>query len=123
MWLTGAATLAFALLACSSGDHGDEAGDVHHEDGGGDAFDEHHDAAQTEASAQDALAETGAGEVGDGGLDAAADAPTEADSTASNVCSPPCGAGTVCCLDQHGHNPSCLAGTSCPPPYQTPDGG
>jgi hypothetical protein len=32
---------------------------------------------------------------------------------ASAICSPPCGTGEVCCTDQHGHFPGCVAGDSC----------
>lgn len=52
------------------------------------------------------------------------DAPTAGDATAEDVpgemrsadgavCSPACGAGQVCCTDQHGHFPACRAGSAC----------
>ena len=56
---------------------------------------------------------------------ASLDAPTAGDATTEDVpgdvrdadgatCSPPCGAGQVCCTDQHGHFPACRAGSACP---------
>ena len=56
---------------------------------------------------------------------ASLDAPTGGDATAENlpgdvrggdgaVCSPACGTGQVCCTDQHGHFPTCRAGSACP---------
>lgn len=32
----------------------------------------------------------------------------------ANGCDPPCGAGSICCTDQHGHFPQCVDGASCP---------
>jgi len=34
-----------------------------------------------------------------------------------------CGDGQVCCLDQHGHNPTCIDGLECLSPLQPADGG
>lgn len=51
----------------------------------------------------------------DGGHAAAVDGSTADLLEAGNaVCSPPCGAGEVCCADQHGHFPACRTGLACP---------
>lgn len=41
------------------------------------------------------------------------DLPVDARAADGATCNPPCGAGEVCCTDQHGHFPACRAGSTC----------
>ncbi len=77
-----------ALAACSGGDPGPErrAGDG----GGGDA---------------------GAGGTGSGGAGGSAGG-AACGTPCGETC---CGSGEICCVDQHGHNPTCIAADVCPP--------
>ena len=95
--------LACALLiatvpACNDSD------DVHHED----------------ASTEDAtgLDDSSPNDSEASLLDHAGDALCSA--TCGSVC---CESDQICCLDQHGHNPTCVAGAQCVPPLQPIDGG
>lgn len=86
-------------------------------DGGGDGG--HHE----DASAADAARNDSELEAGDALVDVSV-----SDGVADASCSAACGTACceldqVCCLDQHGHNPSCVAGSQCVPPLQPIDGG
>jgi hypothetical protein len=92
------AALASALMACSS-----DGSDPH---GHTDAGEERADGAAPEAGAGDAA------EMPDRPVDALSDAPADAGADGA-TCTPPCGAGQVCCTDTHGHFPTCRAGSVC----------
>jgi len=57
--------------------------------------------------------------------DTGADTGSMADSQAesSGACSPGCGPSEICCVDQHGHFPRCVAGAECTTPLEPPDAG
>jgi hypothetical protein len=81
--------------ACSS------SGDAHGHDGSvADASEE-----RGTADAQESRLDAGIAGDGEVAADAAADGP---------ACTLACPADQICCLDVHGHNPTCVQGTQCP---------
>ncbi len=86
--VTGAVTLFIAVSACtsSSDDHG-------------------HDAADGGVDAPDSAAPES------GSVDASPDVPGTPDAAA---CTPACSVNEVCCVDAHGHFPTCRPGPTCP---------
>lgn len=92
LWILTIAVVCGALSACST-----ESPDPH---GHADAAEERQDVTADATPPLDRAAE---------------DAPTDGARDAGGaMCSPPCGADQVCCTDQHGHFPTCRAGTACP---------
>lgn len=86
--------------------------------------DAHHEDAAVEAASGDAASDPI--DVADGteeSSDAAAEGATGDASCATACGSACCQSDETCCLDQHGHNPSCFVGTQCVPPLQPVDGG
>ena len=102
------ALLAFGLVAVSVPACSDGGGDGGH----------HDDTSAADATPNDSSLKAG------GALEDV----SVSDGVADASCSAACGAACceldqACCLDQHGHNPSCVAGLQCVPPQQPIDGG
>lgn len=60
--------------------------------------------------------EGGGGRGGDGGFGGIGGAGFDGSASlgGASSCELPCSSDEICCLDQHGHNPTCVKGDACP---------